>query len=81
MMQKWLTRLRKDLSRSGSLTELSMHLAKRSSTDVPTWQQNIRRILEGEMHASTDFVLAVDSWVAQRSQKSNDKNGEQLDLL
>lgn len=80
-MKKWLNRLRKDLSRSGSLTELSMYLAKNSSIDVPTWQQNIRKILDEELHASTDFVLAVDSWVAQRSKKANENQGEQLDLL
>ncbi|MGJ8656526.1 MAG: hypothetical protein ACSHX6_08740 [Akkermansiaceae bacterium] len=84
-MSKWLTRLRKDLLRSGSLTELSLHLAKNSSPKFSPeeWQLSIRFILNEEQKPHSDFVLAVDQWISQRS-KTNQKtnsNDDQLDLL
>jgi|GEM_PF-2147829 len=85
-MSKWLTRLRKDLLRSGSLTELSLHLAKYSqpSNSPEEWKQSIRAILDDQQKPDSDFVLAVDQWISQRNQSSSSKsssNNDQLDLL
>jgi len=83
-MSKWLTRLRKDLSRSGSLTELSFHLSKNSETSPEQWQQTIRSILEKDQKPDSYFVLAVDQWITQRGQSSSKKSSshdDQLDLL
>lgn len=85
-MSKWLTRLRKDLLRSGSLTELSLHLAKTSSleSDPDKWKVSIRAILDAEKKPDSDFVLAVDQWITQRglsSSKKSPSKDDQLDLL
>lgn len=83
-MNKWLTRLRKDLLRSGSLTELSFHLAKNSKSDPEQWKQTIRSILDEDQKPDSDFVLAVDQWITQRGQSVHKKsapNDDQLDLL
>lgn len=85
-MSKWLTRLRKDLQRSGSITELSLHLAKNSSHRISPeeWKQSIRAILDNEEKPDSDFVLAVDQWISQRGQSNSNKasaNEDQLDFL
>lgn len=84
-MSKWLTRLRKDLLRSGSLTELSLHLAKHSkpAASESEWKNVIHSILDEDQKADSDFVLAVDQWISQRSKttKSSETNDDQLDLL
>jgi len=83
-MSKWLTRLRKDLLRSGSLTELSLYLAKNSSPTLSSeeWKKSIHSILDDNQKPNSDFVLAVDQWVSQRSQSSSTPtNNDQLDLL
>ena len=84
-MSKWLTRLRKDLLRSGSLTELSLHLAKNSSPKFSPeeWKLSIHSILNEEQKPDSDFVLAVDQWISQRNkaQQTKSSNDDQLDLL
>lgn len=81
-MQKWLKRLRKDLTQSGRLTELCMHLAENDLEKADLWRGKIRAILDEEEKASTDFVLAVDRWVTLKP-KSAKNNGadDQMDLL
>lgn len=81
-MQKWLKRLRKDLTQSGRLTELTMHLAGNNPDKAELWRAKIRAILEEEEKPSTEFVLAVDRWVTlkPKSTKGN-KADNQLDLL
>ena len=85
-MSKWLTRLRKDLLRSGSLTELSLHLAKNSKMNhsPEKWKQSIRAILDEEQKPNSEFLLAVDQWISQRSQLKSTQQitqNDQLDLL
>lgn len=84
-MSKWLTRLRKDLLRSGSLTELSLHLAKHSkpAASAAEWKAVIHSILNEEQKPDSDFVLAVDQWISQRNKtiKPSGINDDQLDLL
>lgn len=84
-MSKWLTRLRKDLLRSGSLTELTLHLAKHSkpAASAEEWRTVIHSILDDEQKPDSDFVLAVDQWISQRnkSTKSAITDNDQLDLL
>ncbi len=84
-MSKWLTRLRKDLLRSGSLTELSLHLAKHSkpAASIDEWKHVIHSILDENQKPDSDFVLAVDQWISQRSISANstDPDDEQLDLF
>lgn len=88
-MSKWLTRLRKDLLRSGSLTELSLHLEKNSTPkfSAQEWQLSIRSIINEEQKPDSDFVLAVDQWISQRNiaanktSKRNHPDDDQLDLL
>ena len=83
-MSKWLTRLRKDLLRSGSLTELSLHLAQHSKpvATANEWKTVIHSILDEEQKPDSDFVLAVDQWISQRNKSvSPTTNEDQLDLL
>ena len=87
-MSKWLTRLRKDLLRSGSLTELSLYLAKHSSPKLSSneWKRYIHAILDKEKKPDSNFVLAVDQWISQRNKASqkpqvNQHHDDQLDLL
>jgi len=83
-MSKWLTRLRKDLLRSGSLTELSLHLAQHSkpAATANEWKTVIHSILDEEQKPDSDFVLAVDQWISQRNKSiSPTTNEDQLDLL
>lgn len=81
-MQKWLKRLRKDLSQSGRLTELTMHLADNDPERAELWRTKVRAILDEEEKAGTEFVLAVDRWITLKPKATKGPaSNDQLDLL
>ena len=60
----WLKRTRRQLSRSGRLSEIAMILAFESGLDQGEWRSRLRGLLEGDEVPSLDLLMKIESLLA-----------------
>jgi len=77
--ENWLRRTRKQLSRSGRLTEMAMHLAKEEGNTPSYWSVFLREVLDGEIVPTLDLLTLIDLSLAKPIQ--NQPVGLQLELF
>lgn len=69
----WLKRTRRQLSRSGRLSEIALILSRESGERAEEWRCRLRGLLEGEELPSLDLLVKIDSLLA--GPKSPDPGG------
>jgi hypothetical protein len=76
-LESWLRRTRKQLSVSGRLTEMSMHLAREEGNTPSHWATFLREVLDGDIVPSLDLLTRMDLNLAKpaKSQSLSDQPG------
>ena len=80
-LQKWLKRLRKQLSSSGKISEIAIVLAEGDIEEQEIWRSQLERILSYELEPDLDLVTKIDSFFASSSsiQRSDFKHPDLFD--
>ncbi|MFC7339236.1 hypothetical protein ACFQY0_18730 [Haloferula chungangensis] len=61
----WLRRTRKQLAKSGRLSETALILSQKEGGHPSTWSTELRAILEGDVIPSLDLITMIDSILAR----------------
>lgn len=73
----WLKRTRRQLLRSGRLSELSLILSRESGEDPEQWRARLKSLLEGDELPSLDLLMKIDSLLAGPGQARDAGGAEQ----
>ncbi len=77
----WLKRTRRQLSRSGRLSEISLILSTESGESADEWRSRLRGLLEGEELPSLDLLMKIDSLLAGQKSPDHGDSPVQADLF
>ena len=79
-LDSWLRRTRRELARSGRLSELVFILANEDSVSPIIWRKRLQGILDGEEEPKFELLTKIDSILAHPADAA-DKISNQVDLL
>ena len=77
----WLKRTRRQLSRSGRLSEIALILSMETGEQADEWRSRLRGLLEGEELPSLDLLMKIDTLLAGQKSPSDGEQPVQADLL
>lgn len=77
-LESWLGRTRRQLARSGTLSELAMILSSEDGLGQAVWRGTLQRILDGSEEPGFDLVTRIDSILSHPAapQLSNEEQSE-----
>lgn len=77
-LDAWLKRIGRELSISGSLSELVLILSRKQGGDPDQWRMRLQRILSKEEEPSFELLTAIDSILARPAKGSSSEDMEDL---